>query len=311
MKHRCYQFRSRISYLLLFMFVMAFSSSHAFGEKVVERSASKAPQWVMSHPEDYLVAISEGSSLQEAQGRVEQELLYKVMSAIGVNVQSETISESGIEGDREWDNFRNRVAARTAQLPFVSDVTLAKCKETYWEHSRDKSSGKESYRIFVLYPFDGATRQKLIDEYEAYDARMEATLVRLEKALENANDLEKVGQAEGELEMLVGWFPDEQRRTRAAKTLKLYRNINPSLMLVGEIISKGKCRVKVMRGDKIFHADGRLKATSNCASGIKVTPDANGWIVTFNTDDCLEDEDNVLNLSLSGGGIRLKTSVSF
>ncbi len=279
--------------------------------KVVERSSKKAPEWVNHHPGGYLVAIASAPTLQEAQCRVEQELLRKVMSAIAVNVEGETLSDAGVEEGREWDNFYSRLSVRAAQLPFVSDISLAKSKDTYWEHSHDKSSGKDNYDLYVLYPFGSSARQKLINDYEAYDSKMEDTLKSLESGLQDAGSYEEISQAEGELEGLMKWFPDLQRRKRAEKTLETYRKIKSSLSLVGEIVGKGKCRVRVMRGDKVFKVEGRLEVSSNCATKIAVRPESEGWIVTFNTDDCLEDEDNVLKISLRGACIGLKTTVTF
>lgn len=279
--------------------------------KVVERSSRNAPEWMMQPPEDYLVAIASASTLQEAQSQVEQELLRKVMSAVAVNVEGETVADSGMEDDKEWDNFYSRLSVRAAQLPFVSDISLAKCKDTYWEHSCDKVSSKDCYDIYVLYPFDSVTRKKLIEEYEAYDSKMTDSLLRLEEGWKDVAEYEGIVKAEGELSGLVAWFPDMQRRKRVEKTLELYRSIKSSLVLVGEIVAKGKCRIRVMRGDKVFKIQGRLDVTSNCASKIAVHPEGDGWIVTFNTEDCLEDEDNNLKISLRSAGIGLKATISF
>lgn len=295
-----------------FMLSVLISSVSVYGElKVVERSSKKMPEWVMHHPEEYLVAIASASTLQEAQSRVEQELLRKVMCAVAVNVEGETVLDSGVEGDNEWDDFYSRLSVRAAQLPFVSDVSLAKCKDTYWEHSYDKVSNKDSYDIYVLYPFDSATRQKLIGEYEEYDSKMSDSLLRLEEGWKDVDEYEATLQAEGELDVLMAWFPDMQRKKRAEKTLELYRRIKSSLSLVGEIVAKGECRVMVMRGDRLYKLPGRLKVSSNCASRINIRPDASGWTISYDTDDCLEYEENSLKLTLNSFGINLKTTVVF
>ena len=295
-----------------FLLSVLISSISVYGEmKVVERSSKKMPEWILSHPEDYIVAIALASTLQEAQGRVEQELLRKVMSAVAVNVEGETVSDSGVKGGNEWDDFYSHLSVRAAQLPFVSDITLAKCKESYWEHVLDKDSGEDSYRLYVLYPFSSATRQNLIGRYEAYDKSMEDILERNESGYQEVSSFEDLSVAEGELEGLIEWFPDNLRRSRAQKALELYRQIKRSLVLVGNITAKGECTVKVMRGDRIFKLHGKLKATSNCASQINIQPEQTGWRVRFNTDDCLKYEDNHLKLTLNSYGINLKTTVDF
>lgn len=303
---------SRLFSFFCTLMVVLLTSSSMYGEqKVIERSTKKAPDWVMQHPEGFLVAIATGETLQDAQNRVEQELLRKVMSSIAVNVEGETRTDSGVEEDKEWDNFYSNLSVRAAQLPFVTDITLAKCKDTYWVHTFDKADSKDSFQFFVLYPFNSSTRQRLIEEYNSYDSKKEASLQKLETELDELQEISAIVAAEGELEGLKEWFPDMQRRKRAEKVLEQYRNVKRSLVLVGEITAKGKCSVRVMKGDRIFHISGRLEATSNCASKIAVTPDNDGWIVTFSTEDCLEDEDNTLKVSLRGAGIGLKTTVNF
>lgn len=279
--------------------------------KVLERSSKKIPEWVGSNPSDHLVVIAYGETLKDAQDMAEQDLIRRVIGAVGMNVESETVADSGVEGDKEWDDFRSRLAVRAAKLPFVSDITLSKCIDTYWEHISEKDSGNESYRFYALYPFSAAARQVMIGKYEAYDKNMEDTLNRFESDYEDVGSFEDLSMAEGELEGLLDWFPDNLRRSRAKKTLELYRQIRRSLVLVGEITSKGECKVSVLRGDRLFKLAGRLKATSNCANQIQITPDASGWTVRFNTEDCLKYEENSLNLTLNCSGINLKTTVSF
>lgn len=295
-----------------FLLFLLISKVSAYGEmKVVERSSKNAPEWMMQYPEECLVAIASASTLQEAQCRVEQELLRKIIIAVAVNVEGETVVNSGIDNDKEWDNFYSRLSVRAAQLPFISDVSLAKCKSTYWEHLYDKVSSKDRYDIYVLYPFDSDTRQNLVREYETYDSKMTDSLHRLEEGWKDVAEYEAIVKAEGELAGLVNWFPDMQRRKRAEQTLELYRRIIKSLSLVGEIVAKGECNVRVMRGDQTFKIEGRLGATSNCASQIAIHPYGDGWTVTFNTEDCLEYEDNTLKISFKGMGLGLKTTVSF
>ncbi len=279
--------------------------------KVMEQSESKAPQWTALHPDDYIVAIADGSTLADAQGRAEQELLRRVMSAVAVNVEGETVTDSGLKDGKDWDDFTSHFTSRIAQLPFISDITLAKCQGTFWTRSVDKATGRETWQFYALYPFDADTRRTLIASYEAYDASQEDTLTRLEKGLDTVDSAEDVAMAEGELTALAEWFPDKLRRARAQKVLALYGDIRKSLVLTADMTAPGKCKVRVMLGERVFHIGGRLEATSECASKIVVRPEAEGWTVTFNDEDCLPDEDNALKLTLRGSSTRLTTQVPF
>lgn len=277
--------------------------------KVVESSNAKLPEWMMHHPQDHLVCMSEGSTLAEAQRRLEQEILRQVAGAVAVYVQSETVVDMGKEEDKEWDNFRNTITTAIANLPFISDITLAKCKDTYWDHAIDKATGVDTYRMTALYPFDSHTRQALINQYEAYDAQLEDNLDRLERCWEEINSSVDVAKAESELEVLSQSFPDANRRKRCRLALDLYRDISKNLSLEAEIISDHVCIVRVLRGSALFHVEGRLDVSSECATDIKVKRVPEGWTIRFNTDDCLKDDLNSLSITLRSSGIRLKTSI--
>lgn len=278
--------------------------------KVVESSNAKLPEWMMHHPQDHLVCMSEGSTLAEAQRRLEQEILRQVAGAVAVYVQAETVADMGKEGDKEWDNFQNTITTTIANLPFISDITLAKCKDTYWDRAIDKATGTEIYRMTALYPFDSYTRQALISQYEAYDSQLEDTLDRLEHFWTEVSSSVDVAKAESELEMLSQSFPDANRRKRCQTALNLYRGISKTLSLEAEVTSDGVCIVKVLRGSELFHVEGRIDVSSECATDIKVKKVPEGWTVRFNTDDCLKDEINSLKITLYSSGIRLKTTAS-
>lgn len=279
-------------------------------KKVVERSSKSVPEWIARHPVDHLVVVAEGNTMQEAQQRAELELLRKVISAVAVNVEGKIVTQSSVGPDGESDTMHSGMKARLAQLPFVSDITLARCTDTYWQRSSDKSAGS-IYELYALYPFDTATRTRMTDSYERYDAEMEETLRSLENDLPTLADYEGISSAEGKLEGLTEWFPDKPRRARAVNTLEQYRRIKENLSLVAEDAGSGKCHVMVLRGDNVFHVNGRLEVTSECASRITVRPDGDGWSVTYNDEDCLPDEDNTLQLSLRVPGLRLKAVYSF
>ena len=297
--------------MLFILAAMLLTVSVEAQQKILERSSPAYPEWMMHHPEGYLVCMSEGPTLAAAQNLLEQELLRQIAGAAAVYIHAETSADSGKEGDYEWDNFRNTVTATIARLPFISDVTLAKCKDIYWDHTADKTSGKHTYRMTALYPFASDSRQKLIDQYKAYDAGLEKSLLRLEEDWAAVNSSSEISKSESELAALAESFPDTNRRMRSLKALELYRSIRKSLSLEADIEEKGICRLRVMRGEMPFHVDARLDVTSECASDIKVRKDSEGWTIRFNTDDCIEDEPNSLKITLRDNGVRLKTSVSF
>ncbi len=279
--------------------------------KIVERSSDKTPDWMLHHPHDYLVCMSEGQTMAEAQQLLLQEILRQIAGAVATHVESEVVADMGKEGDREWDNFRNTITATIANLPYISDVTLAKCKDIYWDHAIDKAKGVETYRMTALYPFDTSMRQTLINQYETYNATLEDTLDKLERNWKLVSSSVELDKAESELEVLSKSFPDANRRMRCQQASKLYRGIRKSLSLEAEVIAEGLCKVRVLRGDLLFHIEGRLDVSSDCASDIKVTKDPEGWTVKFDTSDCIKDEPNSLKITLRDKGTRLKTSVSF
>lgn len=308
-KMRYYKF-SLISLLILTSSLFLPTYLHA-ELKVIERSADKIPDWMMQHTQDHLVCMAQGNSLSEARQLLEQELLRQVASAIAVHIEGATIADSGIEAGQEWDTFHSNLATSIARLPFITDITLAKCKDIYWDHVIDKNSGKECYRITALYPFDSNIREKLINQYETYDSDLEKTLVEIEERWKIINSSGDAAQAVATLEALSESFLDSNRRNRCKSTLELYGKIGNSLSLEATILSEGVCQVRVMRGNTVFHTEGRIDVVSGCASNIKVAKDEVGWTIRYSNEDCLDDEPNSLKITLRDKGLRLKTEVNF
>lgn len=306
---RCY-FYSLLSHLILISVLL--QPNPAYAElKVLERSADKLPEWIKLHTQDYLLPYAEGTSLNEARRLLEQELLRQVASAVAIHVEGTTVTDAGVNGDHEWDTYHNYLTASIARLPFITDITLAKCKDIYWDHVIEKNSGKECYRMTALYPFDAKTRERLISQYEAFDYDLERALVEIEERWKTINSSADISTAESQLEALSQSFIDSNRIKRCQNALELYGKIRNSLSLEGTILSEGLCHVRVLRGNTLFHTEGRINVSSECASDIKVTKNSEGWSIQFNNEDCLKDEANSLKITLRDNGIRLKTEVSF
>lgn len=278
--------------------------------KIVERSAKKAPEWVGTAVDGYLVISVRGKSLAEAQHQAEDEIAGRMVMSIARNINVGTksvISESVVNNQVESsDEFTRTSAIRGANLPFLKGISLAKAEEIYWEKLRDKATKEEFYDYYVKYPFFRTEQAMLVAEFEEYDATKEADLNALESEIESLDSSEAIKAAISRAEALQKYFFDDVRQSRAANLLKRYKTLGKSIAMTGRFEGARKLKIAFQLNGHPFKVYALPKVTSNCASSLQVTPDGNGaFDVSYDNSDCLDDEENWIEVSTRVEGQKL------
>ncbi len=142
-------------------------STHISAEtKVVEKSAKKAPEWLGTAADGYLIVTVEAPSLAEAQRRATAEITERIIHSVASNVTveqsniaTETITNGGVS--ESSDTYSRQSSIRTANLPFIKGISLSKAADIYWAKLRDKKTGAEHYEYSVKYPYTRLEQQML------------------------------------------------------------------------------------------------------------------------------------------------------
>ncbi|MDR1004670.1 MAG: plethodontid receptivity factor PRF [Prevotellaceae bacterium] len=282
--------------------------------KVLERSAKKPPAWLNTAVDGNLVVSVEAASLGEAQQKaltsVTEQIIQSVASHVSVT-QTNVFSEVNRNGDIDSRDAYDRLSKiRSANLPFLQGISLAKVTGVYWEKVRDKQTEREYYNYAILYPFPVAEQRRLQAAFEALDAEKVAQYKALERRITELDAVEEIKQVLAELEGLSAYFFDEVRISEVKALAERYRRLYDALSLTGTFTDGGSYRLQLLLNGNPIRTAATPRVTSNCASSLEIRPDDGAFLIAFRTDDCLPEEENTLTMRLSIEGRRLERKVS-
>lgn len=272
--------------------------------KILDRSSKDEPRWLHEHNQDYIIAEVEAPDLTSAKNKAMDEIAQRVIAAVALNVENSASSESryinddGDISEKESSSFSSRIA--TARIPFIKGISLTEAEDIYWEKVKENKSDRIFYRLCVLYPLSQDELGKMRDEFHKNDLEKENLLKNLGDNINNVSSSSEIEQAITSLSELEEYFFDNTRRQKASGLSKSYKNLYKGLTLKTSSPSGGSFTVKIMLNGKPFEIMGLPTLKSNCASRLQATPmaDNTGYEITYSDIDCLEEEDNWIEISL-------------
>lgn len=278
--------------------------------KVIEKSAKKVPGWLNTAVDGYLVVTVTANSLAEAQTKAQAEITERIIQAVASNVsvsKKNVLSEVNTDGNIEsTDAFTQVSKIKSANLPFLKGISLSNVEEIYWEKIQDKATKKESYNYSVKYPFSRLEQRRLIAEFEALDAEKVAQYRALEQKINEIESVDEIKQAVAELNTLSEYFFDDVRLSQVKGLIGRYNQLYDALSVTGTFLEGGKYQCQVLLDGSPVRVSAKPKVTSNCAGQISVRPSDGMFVISYNAEDCLPEEENFLNISLNVGGKRLQ-----
>lgn len=278
--------------------------------KVVEKSAKKVPAWLNTAVEDYLIVSVTANSLAEGQSKALMEITERIIQSVASNVsvsKRNELSEININGEIESkDAFSQVSKIKSANLPFLKGISLSNVEEIYWEKVQDKATKKEHYNYSVKYPFSRLQQKKLVAEFEAMDAEKVAQYKALEQRVQEIESVDEIKQAITELNTLSEYFFDEVRLSQVKGLIARYKQLYDALSVTGTFIENGKYQCQVLLDGSPVRVSVNPKVTSNCAGQLSARPSEGMFIISYNAEDCLPEEDNFLNISFVINGKRLQ-----
>lgn len=280
------------------------------GVKVLERSAKQVPDWVSGAAEGYLLAAVEAPDLAKARLLAEEDIARQVAMAVARNVVAgsrndsrEIVTSDGVDSR---DDFASHLIINAANMPFLKGVSLSKADGIYWVKVQDKATKQSYYQYFVRYPLFRQELAAMVLEFEEFDAAREAELNRLEDEASQVGSMDDINRAVTKLKALTEYFADAPRREKARELTARYQAMPRQVMITAEFAAPRQLVVTLMLNGRPFNAGTRCKAESNCATDVQVSPQADGtYLVTFNDEYCLEDEENYIEVKTTVGGKRL------
>lgn len=296
--------------LTILMCALLLAVGVAAQTKVIDKSAKKAPEWLNTAVDDYLIVTVTAQSLADAQTKALAEVTERIIQSVASNVTVSArneMSEVNTNGSIDSKDAYTRISKmKSANLPFLKGISSTKVEDVYWLKLQDKSTKKEYYEYSVKYPFSSAEQAGLVKLFEELDAEKVAQYEALEQKINEIESVEEIGSCIAQLDALIEYFFDEVRLTQAKGLQKRYRQLYDALTVTGTFVEEGTYRCQVLLEGNPVKVSVRPKVTSNCAGQLSVRPSEGAFIITYDAIDCLPEEENFLDILFRIGGKKLE-----
>ena len=283
--------------------------------KVIEKSAKKAPEWLYSATDGFIVVTVEASNLGDAQQRaiqlVTERIILSVATSVSVSQDNEISSVSTDGSVAEKESFKRVSRMKSANLPFLKGISSSKIKDIYWIKLQDKATKAEHYEYSVKYPYSKTEQLQLVDEFERLDASKNQEYETLKNKLDNIESIEEIKQGILQLNSLKEYFFDNVRLSQVNALTEQYKALYNAITLSGHLSEAGKYEIQMLLNGKPVKVATVPKVTSNCASQIRVNPSGNKFVITYDAIDCLGDEENFINVQFRINGKRIESKFDF
>lgn len=298
---------------LLLLLAVALPAS-AQKEKVVERSAKKAPAWLGISCPDYFTVSATAPTLDQAQKQCLTDIRQHIITSIASNITSEEklyqeqTARNGVVS--LLNSYASEVGTTGASMPYLCDISLSRALGVYWERRFVKQEKSYYYIYHVQYPFTDADRSAAIAAFRALDNEHLERLEQLEEQFETFTDLSFLDQTAAALNPLIDYFFDTDRRNRAVNLQQRCRQACGEVAIVPDSASLGcYCYHLALHGRRVT-SDRQPRLESDYATNLRVVPLDGGYALLYD-EAGIEGEENFITMTYTFGGRRLQHRVVF
>lgn len=286
-----------------------FSCSVNAQEKVLDKSLKKAPPWVNTMENNYLIGFSSSAELNDAQLNALNHIKEQIVNSIAVNVNTnysildlETFKNNDFN---HFSEFSSQISISSVNVPYLKGISLSKAADFYWEKVKNTSNNEVFFRYYIKYPFSNHDLNLLIREFKERDRSFEMKLDEIITNIDSFSTLEQLDNYVKELEILGEYFVDSRSikvNLAIQKCISIFSNIeyvlnNNKLGVIDFSLRYGKREIAISKAPKFI---------SGCATLSKFTWGSSGNVIEYDFDDCLPNYHNDIYLSYTLNKVELK-----
>ena len=285
-------------------------------EKVVERSASRAPKWIGITLSDYIITSGEGKTLDAAKDKCLNDIRQAIINGVSVNICSEeqSFTEQRMHNNEEdiTSGYSSQVKTIAARMPFIANISLSDA-ELYWERRMDKKSKESHYIAHAKYPFTAVQRMELVVAFKKQDKAQYDKYLALKDHLSKFTSIEEIGRVITDLKPLENYFFDSRRKDEVIALMRNYQKMYQAIQIVPYENDLGRHVFYFLLEGRIVETAVAPVIKKQYATNVVVRPIEGGcYEVTYDYDQCLDDDDNSIELIYRiGGGHALKHKFTF
>lgn len=289
--------------ILIFASVLLLSMAVGAGEKVIESSSRKAPQWIGGMEDGYFIVSAQAATIEDAQQKAMTQIREQIVAAIATNVHSATsITMHEVTTNGSIDSHKEMISnlsVKAADIPYLANVSPSHAEDYYWTKIRRKD--KSTYYYYhVKYPFSNSKLRMLVDEYEKQQKLINDSIQGFASTdFATYDDLDRMLLRHSMLKQYTASLRQDDPRITICNTIRqtyeqmLSRNLHIEI----SDATRTQAAAQLLYGDKPVNHSMMPKTKSNCLTAIEVKKGANADIISYDYQTgCYEEEQNYIEL---------------
>lgn len=314
----------RKNIIILILSFLPFLSMSQKEYKLVEQSPKDKPAWITegTHRGVFMVQANKMATLDEAQSAVMISLLNNIASSISVVVMSETVDRidwevvelNGKTKEEYIQNITTNTTLKISKMPALQGISLSKA-EIYWERYIHKKTKESFYDYYILYPFSEFELQDLIDAYNAQEKAINDKIDNYRNILDEIDNIDVLLENISQMRSMKEEYKDDYVKYNKLETIiSLYeKNIADIYINVIENSNDdniGTIVIQLVHDEKVMNTKSLPQIKGDCARDFTKKHSGDKIVLTFNTFDCYEQDDNYVEVRFNFGKKRLVKKIN-
>lgn len=275
--------------------------------KVVEKSSKKQPAWVGGAERNYLIVSAEAPTIEQAKEKILISLKQQIVGTVATRIESTTTidrRETTIGNESDYsETVSSSVRSKLANIPFISEVSLSKAKDFYWEKLYDKKSKSYKYEYHIRYLFTDFEVSALVNQFNERENQLNTRLRQYEEQLEHIASVEEIDRTLSELKAFLSEFDaDDPRRQQTEQLSNNYRKLYKAIEIRQETETTGKrITVSLYLSERPITCMQKPQLLSNCATKLSVSTQNGTYYITYDDEACYEEDDKHITIRFRFG----------
>lgn len=270
--------------------------------KTVETSTKKQPAWVGGAERNYLIVSAEAPTIEQAKEKILTSLKQQIVGTVATRIESTTTidrRETTIGNESDYtESVSSSIRSRLANIPFISEVSLSKAKDFYWEKLYNKKTKAYKYEYHIRYLFTDFEISDLVNQFNDRENGLNTRLKQYGQDLENVGSVEEIDRILNELKAFQTEFDTEDPRRAQTEQLsnnyrKLYKYI--TIRQEGDTGREGTT-IGLYLKDKLISCMQKPQLLSNCATRLSVSIENDLYHIAYDDESCYEDDENYIDI---------------
>ena len=314
----------RKNIIILILSFLPFLSMSQKEYKLVEQSPKDKPAWITegTHRGVFMVQANKMATLDEAQSAVMLSLLNNIASSISVVVMGETVDKinwevvelNGKTKEEYIQNITTNTTLKISRMPALQGISLSKA-EIYWERYIHKKTKESFYDYYILYPFSEFELQDLIDAYNAQEKAINDKIDNYRNILDEIDNIDVLLENISQMRAMKEEYKDDYVKYNKLETIiSLYeKNIADIYINVIENSNDdnvGTIVIQLVHDEKVMNTKSLPQLKGDCARDFTKKHSGDKIVLTFNTFDCYEQDDNYVEVRFNFGKKRLVKKIN-